>query len=123
MKRIYFFAGVLMAILCLNTAAYSQCSNPSAFGSVPAPTTPVPITITTCAFGGEYSTRGKAYGVELLIKKVAGKLNGWISYTYSRTLLKTDDLSAGEMINNGDYYPANYDKPHDLTFIGNFFDE
>lgn len=66
------------------------------------------------------STKGKAYGVELLIKKVAGKLNGWISYTYSRTLLKTDDPSAGELINNGDYYPANYDKPHDLTFIGNY---
>ena len=32
-------------------------------------------------------TKGKAYGVEVLIKKPTGKLNGWLSYTYSRTLL------------------------------------
>jgi hypothetical protein len=28
------------------------------------------------------STKGKAYGVELLIKKATGKFNGWISYTF-----------------------------------------
>jgi hypothetical protein len=66
------------------------------------------------------NTRGKAYGVEVLVKKLTGKLNGWISYTYSRTLLKMDDASAGEVINNGLYYPANYDKPHDVTFISNY---
>src|SRR5437899_11176196 len=31
------------------------------------------------------NTVGKAYGVELMIKKNEGKLNGWLSYTYSRT--------------------------------------
>lgn len=66
------------------------------------------------------NTKGKAYGVELLIKKLTGKMNGWISYTYSRTLLKMDDSAAGEVINGGRYYPANYDKPHDVTFIGNY---
>ncbi len=66
------------------------------------------------------NTRGKAYGVEFLIKKPAGKLNGWLSYTYSRTLLKTDDPLAGELVNNGNYYPASYDKPHNLNFIGNY---
>ena len=65
-------------------------------------------------------TKGKAYGVELLVKKLTGKMNGWISYTYSRTLLKMDDPNAGEVINGGKYYPANYDKPHDVTFIGNY---
>ena len=65
------------------------------------------------------NTRGKAYGVELLIKKIAGKLNGWIGYTYSRTFLKVDDPIAGENINNGQYYPSNYDKPHDLSVVGN----
>ena len=65
-------------------------------------------------------TRGKAYGVELLIKKLTGKLNGWISYTWSRILLKMDDPLSGEVINKGNYYPANYDKPHDITFIGNY---
>lgn len=65
-------------------------------------------------------TKGKAYGVEVLIKKPTGKLNGWLSYTYSRTLLKADDISSGEIINKGAYYPANYDKPNDVTFIGNY---
>ena len=49
-----------------------------------------------------------------------GKLNGWVSYTYSRTFLQVDDPIAGELINEGKYYPANYDKPHDFTFIGNY---
>ena len=66
------------------------------------------------------TTRGKAYGAELLIKKTAGKLNGWISYTYSRTFLQQDDPNAGELINNGAYYPANYDRPSVLNFIGNY---
>jgi hypothetical protein len=65
------------------------------------------------------NTRGKAYGIELLIKKVAGKLNGWIGYTYSRTFLKQDDPIAGEVINHGEYYPSNYDKPHDFSLVGN----
>jgi hypothetical protein len=65
-------------------------------------------------------TQGKAYGVEFLIKKTAGKLNGWMSYTYSRTFLRQDDPNAGELINGGAYYPANYDKPHNLNFTGNY---
>lgn len=65
-------------------------------------------------------TEGKAYGVELLVKKLTGKLNGWISYTWSRTLLRANNASTGEIINQGAYYPANYDKPHDVTAIGNY---
>lgn len=66
------------------------------------------------------ATKGKAYGVEFLIKKLTGNLNGWISYTWSRVLLKQSDATAGELINKGNFYPANYDKPHDLTMIGNY---
>ncbi|HVW61822.1 MAG TPA: TonB-dependent receptor [Puia sp.] len=65
-------------------------------------------------------TKGKAYGVELLIKKLTGKFNGWLSYTWSRTLLRQDDPNAGELINNGSFYPANYDKPHDVTLVSNY---
>lgn len=65
-------------------------------------------------------TQGKAYGIEFLLKKPAGKLNGWVSYTYSRTMLKTEDAAGSNSINLGEYYPANYDKPHDFTFIGNY---
>lgn len=66
------------------------------------------------------NTEGKAYGVEFSVRKTAGKLNGWINYTYSRTLLRQDDPNAGELINEGKYYPANYDKPHSFNFTGNY---
>jgi hypothetical protein len=66
------------------------------------------------------STKGKAYGVEVMIKKQEGKLNGWIGYTWSRIFLKSDDPSLGAIVNHGNYYPANYDKPHDVTIAGNF---
>lgn len=66
------------------------------------------------------NTRGKAYGVEVFVKKPGGKLNGWISYTYSRILLQAYDTTQGVLVNRGEYYPANYDKPHDVTLMGNF---
>lgn len=65
------------------------------------------------------TTKGNAYGAEFMIKKPSGKLNGWISYTYSRILLKVDDPIAGESINRGEYYPASYDKPHDFNLTLN----
>ncbi len=43
------------------------------------------------------NTKGKAYGVELMIKKATGKLNGWVSYTFSRTLIKTRRYNAGRV--------------------------
>jgi hypothetical protein len=65
-------------------------------------------------------TQGKAYGAEFLIKKMTGKLNGWISYTWSRVLLRMNDNTAGELINKGAYYPSNYDKPNDINLIANY---
>ena len=66
------------------------------------------------------NSMGKAYGVEAMLKKNTGKLNGWVSYTYSRSLVKSDGNEETEVINNGKYYPSNFDKPHDLTFVGNY---
>ncbi|HTH54400.1 MAG TPA: TonB-dependent receptor [Cyclobacteriaceae bacterium] len=63
---------------------------------------------------------GKAYGVEFLLKKPNGKINGWVSYTYSRSFLRTVGVTAAETINHGNYYPSNYDKPHAFNFIGNY---
>ncbi|MEZ0485119.1 TonB-dependent receptor [Fibrella aquatica] len=63
---------------------------------------------------------GVAYGVELMVKKLTGKLNGWVSYTYARSLLRTTDSFAADVINNGEFYPSSYDKPHDVTLIGNY---
>jgi hypothetical protein len=64
--------------------------------------------------------KGKAYGVELMVKKLSGKLNGWVSYTYSRSFLQTKGNSPDETVNSGEWYPSNYDKPHAVNFIGNY---
>lgn len=63
---------------------------------------------------------GKAYGIEFLVKKQFGRLNGWIGYTYSRTFIKLDSKFYEEKVNKGNYFPANYDKPHDLSAILNY---
>lgn len=61
--------------------------------------------------------RGRAYGIELMAKKNKGFLTGWVSYAYMRTLLLVDGQYAGERINNGNWYPANYDKPHSVNVL------
>jgi len=63
---------------------------------------------------------GVAYGVELMVKKLTGKLNGWVSYTYARSLLRTTSSFPSEVVNENNYYPSSYDKPHDITLIGNY---
>lgn len=66
------------------------------------------------------NAEGRAYGAEFMIRKSSGKLTGWLSYTYSRSLLKTEGDFDSETINRGEYYPSNYDKPHAVNFIGNY---
>ena len=63
---------------------------------------------------------GKAYGLEFLVKKQMGRLNGWLGYTYSRTLIKLDSNFNEEKINNGEYFAANFDKPHDFSAVLNY---
>ncbi len=55
---------------------------------------------------------GRAYGLELFLKKKYGRFNGWIGYTLSRT---EDKFAA---INNGSYFPATQDRTHDLSIVG-----
>jgi hypothetical protein len=66
------------------------------------------------------NARGKAYGAEFMVERTDGKLTGWISYTYSRILIKADSEYPVERINSGDWFPANHDKPHDVTMVGNY---
>lgn len=66
------------------------------------------------------NTEGKAYGIECMLKKPSGRLSGWVSYTYSRTQLRQNDLLIEDPVNRGEWYPAEYDKPHDLKLVGNF---
>ncbi|MCG8309311.1 MAG: TonB-dependent receptor [Cytophagales bacterium] len=63
---------------------------------------------------------GKSYGVEMLLKKKTGKLNGWVSYTYSRALIQVDGKFPGESVNNGEFYPASFDKPHAFNLLSNW---
>ena len=56
--------------------------------------------------------RGRAYGLELFLKKKTGKFNGWISYTLSRTERKFDE------INRGTWFPARQDRLHDIAVVG-----
>lgn len=58
------------------------------------------------------SGTGRAYGLELMLKKEYGTLNGWISYTYSGTQLRIPG------INDGNWYAARQDATHDLSIVG-----
>jgi hypothetical protein len=64
--------------------------------------------------------QGNAYGMELMLKKEYGALNGWVSYTWSRSLIRTQSKYLADQINQGKYFPANYDKPHDFTLVSNY---
>jgi hypothetical protein len=63
---------------------------------------------------------GRAYGIEFLIKKNKGVFNGWLGYTYSKSEIKLDSEFPEERVNGGDYFPANYDKPHDFSAVLNY---
>ena len=64
--------------------------------------------------------KGKAYGIEFLLKKEIGRLNGWLGYTYSRTFIKLDSPFNEEKVNNGNFFAANFDKPHDVSAVLNW---
>ncbi len=60
---------------------------------------------------------GRSYGLELFLKKKTGDLTGWLSYTYSRSLVQVVGAYDEEQINNGEWYSSNFDKPHDFTAV------
>ena len=63
----------------------------------------------------------RSYGLELLLRKNTGKLNGWVSYTLSRSEQQTPGRNANEIgINNGNWYSSVYDKLHNLAVTGNY---
>ena len=62
----------------------------------------------------------KAWGVEFLIRKNAGRLTGWLGYTYSRSFLETSGAPTNDLINGGEWYPSYYDKPHDLSIVASY---
>ncbi len=66
------------------------------------------------------STHGRAYGVEFMVRRTEGKLNGWASYTWSRTELRQNDPRILLPVNGGNWYPADFDKPHEVKVVANY---
>ena len=56
--------------------------------------------------------RGRAYGMEFLLRKKKGKFTGWVAYTLAKTERLFDE------INNNTWYPARQDRRHDLAIVG-----
>jgi hypothetical protein len=61
--------------------------------------------------GDLLSGDGRAYGLELLVKKSKGLFNGWVSYTLARTELKVNG------INNNKWYPTRFDQAHNFKAV------
>jgi hypothetical protein len=64
--------------------------------------------------------KGRAYGVELSVRKNRGKLTGQGSYTWSRSLVAVQSPYPAEQINDGALYPSLFDRPHVLNVSGGF---
>ncbi len=58
--------------------------------------------------------RGTAYGAEFFVNKTQGKFTGWVGYTLSWTYQKF------ALLNNGNSFPAKYDRRHDISVVGNY---
>ena len=61
--------------------------------------------------------RGRAFGLELFLKKRVGVSTGWISYTLSRAERKVSSEFEEETINGGNFFPDDNDKTHDLSIV------
>jgi hypothetical protein len=66
------------------------------------------------------NAKGKASGVEFSLKNTQGKFLLNVAYTYSRSFVKSQGAFKDETINSGNWYPANFDKPHDLAVTFNY---
>src|SRR5574344_1507985 len=58
---------------------------------------------------------GWAYGVEFLAQRTVGKYTGWVGYTWSHTNRLFNH--AGQVLSNGEVFPAKYDRRHDISVV------
>ena len=58
--------------------------------------------------------KGRSYGAEFIVRKNYGKLTGWISYTYSRSLRTVKGISHDEE------YSSPFDRPHCISIVVNY---
>ena len=64
---------------------------------------------------------GRAYGLEVLLKKNEGRLKGWLAYTLSKSEQRAPGRTANEIgINNGNWYNTAYDKRHDISINASY---
>ena len=63
---------------------------------------------------------GYNYGIEFYLKKNSGRLTGWASYTFSKTMRHTTGSSVVEQINGNRYFSSPSDKPNNLILVGNY---
>jgi hypothetical protein len=61
-----------------------------------------------------------SYGIEFMLKKPFGNLNGWVNYTWSRAIVTVNDPETGQQNNFGKPYPASFDKPHAFNIVLNY---
>lgn len=61
------------------------------------------------------SGAGRAYGIEVQAEKSEGRYTGRVGYTYSRTFRRVTGETPPERVNEGKWYPASHDRPHELT--------
>ena len=65
--------------------------------------------------------RARAYGLEVLLRKTTGRLQGWIAYTLSKSEQQTPGRSPEEIgINDGQWYNSAWDKPHDIAITAQY---
>ncbi len=61
-----------------------------------------------------------AYGAEFFLKRNTGRLRGWISYTWSNAKQQYKNTFESIEINNGSYFPSDFDKRHDVSITSIF---
>ncbi len=63
---------------------------------------------------------GRTYGLEFLLRKKTGKFNGWVSYSISRSERRINSPVEELNINDGKYFPSNFDQTHQFSTTGIF---
>jgi hypothetical protein len=61
------------------------------------------------------NAEGQSYGAELYAAKNSGKLTGWLSYTWAKSLRRTVSENTAEQLNGNSWFADNVDKPHNLV--------
>jgi len=59
-------------------------------------------------------------GIEVMVRKNTNRLTGWVSYTWSRSMVTVNGPFDEMHINDGSPFPSNYDRPHSINLVSNY---